>query len=446
VRASALPPIGLIQDEAIADALRYLDAHYAWIYDGKSYLLVKGYNVALQHDEWRTSTLASFREFYRAWRVGAGNTTCSIADLWLKDGDHRRFREITFDPSGRHASHVFNLWQGFAITPQAGSWAAIQEHVYEVVCGGNADYYDWLMNWCARLVQQPSHPAGTAIVLRGKPGAGKSLLWRALAAICGPHAAYVSHAGSLTSRFNGILAGCLFLHADEVVWGGDIIGANYLKGTLTEPTIAIERKGHEVIHVKNCLHVVMNSNETHVARVEGGDRRYAVFDVPATYAGQNRSYFAPLYASLQNGAPAALLYDLLARDLTSFDPFVPPATAARAEQQLRTLPPAEAWLVESARRGDLAGVEFGQRVKVSEVYGDYIRTMERRGMNRRSSETELGILLAKTLPTMQRRRSRLQGTVREYCYDLPALPQARESIAAALSLSVEWPADPTDED
>jgi len=29
-------------------------------------------------------------------------------------------------------------------------------HIRQVICGGNAEYFDYLLNWMARLVQRPA--------------------------------------------------------------------------------------------------------------------------------------------------------------------------------------------------------------------------------------------------------------------------------------------------
>ena len=63
------------------------------------------------------------------------------------------------------AADTLNLWRGFAVKPCQGSWDHLKEHLYEIVASGNADLYDYLLGWMARMVQQPSEPAGTALVL-----------------------------------------------------------------------------------------------------------------------------------------------------------------------------------------------------------------------------------------------------------------------------------------
>jgi hypothetical protein len=438
--APTLPPKGVLTPDQIAQMLAFLDANYFRLYDGRSYILVRGENVALGRREWRTSTVGAFREGFRGYDVPTTAGTAGVTDLWLKRAPV--FRELTFDPKGPTPGHVFNMWQGLAVEPAEGDWMRLKDHLYEIVCAANDDLFGFLMGWMARLVQQPWDPAGVAIVLRGKQGVGKGPLWSALAKIFGNHAVHVSHASALSSRFNGMLAGCVFLHADEVVWGGDIVGANYLKALMTEPTIGIERKGHEVIQVKNCLHFAMNSNEDHVARVEGGDRRYAVLDVKDTHKGHNKSYFDPLWRTVMNGAPAALLYDLLAHDLSNFDPFVPPETAAHLEQQMRALSPAAAWLVECAMDGEISGVPFGRELTAGAIYESYVKAMANRAMSRRSGETELGFLLNKTMPAMyrQRRINPASGRREWFCL-LPELPTARKLISEGLNVPIAWPAD-----
>lgn len=439
--APILPAKGLLDERQTDEALRYLDLHYHWIYDGRSYLLVRGENIALERPEWRTSTIPAFKEGHRGYMATLEGRVHPLADAWL----HRQTpkREITFDPKGTFRPDVFNFWQGWAMTPDPlQSWTILQDHVYEIVCAANVDLYDFVMNWCARLIQMPWEPAGTSIVLRGAQGVGKGPLWFAITRICGAHAVHIAHAGSLSSRFNGVLAGCVFLHADEVVWGGEIISANYLKALMTEPTISIERKGQEVIQVKNCLHIVMNSNEQHVARVEGGDRRYAVLDVLPDRAGQNLTYFDPLWDACRNGAPAGLMAHLLSRDLTGFDPFVPPNTRARLEQQLRSMSPMEEWFYGCLRVGAIGDALFDGDVQCKAAFDHYLKMMEHRGISRRSAETDLGIMINKIFPGIDKpRRIIAPSTRREYYWRLPDLGEARAAFSAFKRTVYEWPAD-----
>src|SRR5690554_2329300 len=114
------------------------------------------------------------------------------------------------------------------------------------------------------MLQNPGERAGAAVVLRGKQGTGKGTLGSTLLRLfgVGRHALHITTPDHFASgRFNGHLADCIFLFADECHWPGNKAHAGRLKGMLAEATIMIERKGVDPIPVDNSLHVLISSNE-----------------------------------------------------------------------------------------------------------------------------------------------------------------------------------------
>src|SRR5262245_51159105 len=112
---------------------------------------------------------------------------------------------------------------------------------------------------------------------------------------------------------------------------------------ITEPTLPIEKKGIDVFEVLNALKIIIASNEDWVIPAGIDERRFAMFNVAETYK-QNKEYFTALYAEIDEGGIAAMMYDLLNMDLKEWHPRDDvPKTAALHEQQLHSLPPLDAW-------------------------------------------------------------------------------------------------------
>ena len=105
---------------------------------------------------------------------------------------------------------MLNLWQGFAVKPRAGSWRTAQANTLRtIICNGNTDHFDYLMDWMADLVQHPEKQGEVAIVLRGNEGTGKGILARALKYLLGQHGFAISNARHLTGNFNAHLRDCV---------------------------------------------------------------------------------------------------------------------------------------------------------------------------------------------------------------------------------------------
>ena len=126
-----------------------------------------------------------------------------------------------------------------------------------------------------------------------------------------------------------------------------------MKGLITEPTLDIERKTIDVITLPNCLKILKATNNAWAAPVEANDRRYAVFELSDEHA-NDQQYFGPILRELEHGGRSAMLHDLLKFDLQGWHPRTDlPSNAAKAEQQILSLPPELQWLLGILTEGIL---------------------------------------------------------------------------------------------
>lgn len=434
-----LPP-GIVEDEQLPSAITWINSQHALVYDGAKCLVwSQVHDRVLNRWHWRQSSVSDFRAFYQAYLVQDGKRNRSLAEVWLAHEDARRYRDVVFDPTNTVGPECLNLWRGFAVTPQEGEWSCLREHLFEVVAGGNAEIYDYLMGWMARMVQIPQEPGGTAIVMRGTPGAGKGILVKSLGRLLGEHFVHISHMGQLTSRFNGHLADALLVFADESVWAGDKQGSGAIKAIITEPTLAIERKGREIVTVKNVSHVMMASNDSWVAPVGARDRRFVVLDVKDARVGDH-AYFDALGHEQANGGAPALLWDLLHYDLSVFRPERLPETVARRDQIIASMEPLSRWLVDrlsEASIGQSALLADGSRIERSKVYEDYLTTMTKWHISHPMNQAWFGRELHRLMPTLESR----QSGVGDRSYIFPPLAQCRTIFERAVGTPLAWPTD-----
>ena len=147
------------------------------------------------------------------------------------------------------------------------------------------------------------------------------------------------------------LARCSLLFADEAFGVRDRNALGVLKRLITEPTLTIEPKGVDLFTVRNCLHVIMASNDDFVVPAGHDERRYAVMNVSDRHRGDKR-YFGALDHELENGGLEAMLHDLLAMDLGSWHPRNDvPQTAALQQQKLESLEGIDKVIAELAHEG-----------------------------------------------------------------------------------------------
>ncbi|MBB6193467.1 hypothetical protein FHS51_003723 [Sphingobium wenxiniae] len=175
----------------------------------------------------------------------------SVADAWLAHPRMRKYPGIVLDPDNRETRKL-NLWQGWAIDPKIGDWSLMRrELIEEVLCAGNPDHADFVVRWMAFMVQKPGIRPEVAIAFRGNEGTGKGTLGRALMRIAGRHGITVSSPKQLAGNFNAHLRTAVFVFADEALWPGNKEAEGTLKQLVTEPVIAFEPKGKDVIQGRN---------------------------------------------------------------------------------------------------------------------------------------------------------------------------------------------------
>lgn len=258
---------------------------------------------------------------------------------WL-DHPHRAQKDrAEFAPGQKLPANVLNLWQGWPYSPlprDADEWGLAEKFVnfcYEVLCDWDDEAFAYLLNWMARAVQLPHLPGETVVVLRSKQeGTGKSFFGEQFGKLFGRHFMQVTDAKHVVGNFNGHMATLSLLLANEAMFAGNGAEADKMKGLVTEPTIPVERKHHNVTRVPNCLHVIMTSNHDQVVRADEFARRFFVLNVSDAWMGQ-RAKFSAVVADLEAGGYSDLLGCLFARDIAGWNPQPVPNTEALQEQK-----------------------------------------------------------------------------------------------------------------
>jgi hypothetical protein len=280
-------------------------------------------------------TLADFKAFHanrrKSLQNSRGTSEVGIGEWWLRHPERRQYEAIGYYPLEDDPKRL-NLWNGFACDERKGDCSLYLQHVEQNICAGVAEHFQYLLNWMAHCVQHPGRQAGSAIVLKGKEGVGKGAFVTTFGRCFGAHFRHVTHGRHLTGNFNSHLQQCTLLFADEAFFAGDRTHESVLKSLITEDTIQIEPKGFDLYSVRNCIHLLMASNNEWVVPAGADARRFFVLDVADTQM-QNTEYFAAIDRQMRNGGQEALLWDLRHRDISKFEPRKVPQTAALAQQK-----------------------------------------------------------------------------------------------------------------
>ena len=258
-----------------------------------------------------------------------------IGRWWISQEKRQQYDGIIYSPDGdgETTKGKLNLWAGFGCKPSGEKdCSRYIAHVRDNVCSGVAEHAEYLLNWMAYGVQHPGRPGEVAVVMRGKEGVGKGVAAREYGRLFGSHYRHISQAGHLTGHFNAHLQMCSVLFADEAFFAGDRSHESILKALITEETLMIEPKGIDPYPVRNCLHLIMSSNNDWVIPAGADARRYFVLSVSDAHK-QDHSYFASITQQMDAGGREALLHHLLKRDLSKFNVREVPQTDGLADQK-----------------------------------------------------------------------------------------------------------------
>lgn len=376
------------------------------------------------------------------------------AKRWFSDRRRRQYVGIEFFPNPDAApctEGYLNLWRGFSVEPrEGGSYAIFRDHLLNNVCDGDADLFRWVFGWFAHMVQRPRERIGTALVMRGKMGTGKTKIGEVMGSLILAHYFAVDEPRYVTGQFNAHMASCLLLQAEEAVWAGDKAAEGRLKGLVTSKFQMIEAKGIDPIRLDNFVRLIMTSNEDWVVPAGKDERRFCVLDINPRCA-QNTGYFQEMDEQLDAGGREALLHDLLRFDLSTVDLRRIPRTRALLEQKIRSLDSVESWLFERLFSGTTtaAGDRWLREIPVATLFDDYIAQADKVGVRRKSEQIAFGIKLAKLIPGLTKSRPFVDlspGAIRRtWCYVLPPLAECRAAFAAELGQEVDWDGDPEPE-
>ena len=253
------------------------------------------------------------------------------SDIWLADDKRRTFDGgMGMYPEGEPEG-VYNTFAGFASDPIVGDCSLFKQHILDIVCNRDSHTYEFVLDWCADLFQDPANPKGVAIVMRGGEGTGKGTFANTIGMMCAPHYVHLIDENHLTGNFNGHMAESLVVFADEITWGGNRRTAGKLKGLVTEKHLLLERKGIDAVVQRNMVHMLIASNSEWVIPAGIDSRRWLVLDVSGDKR-SSREYFTALNKELDNGGREAFMAEMMERKVKA-DLTLAPVTEALMDQR-----------------------------------------------------------------------------------------------------------------
>jgi hypothetical protein len=254
-----------------------------------------------------------------------------------------QYDDIKFKPTKIEDPYIFNLWSGFVSKPTRNMDLVkpILKHIKKVWAGNNLESYNYILTWFANILQKPDEKNSTVLVLIGGQGCGKNILTNFISehVIGEKYCETINDLNRVTHRFNSIIENKIFITLDEI----SNIEKNYhktfdiLKNIITEDIRIIEKKGFEPKKIHDFCNYIMLSNNFYPVKVEGMDRRYAIFECNNMYV-NNKDYFDSFKKKLNKKSGNAFAHFLLNFDINKRKLIDIPDTKIRRDLIYNSIP------------------------------------------------------------------------------------------------------------
>jgi len=341
----------------------------------------------------------------------------------------RPTRDIIFDPQkpsglGGLTNEPFNTWQGFNLIhePDPTKTRNTHELIFKVICNGNREHYEYILNCLAWLRQKTGKPLGIVLNLIGTGGMGKTVFGELLVTkFFGAHGQVLNSREQLGSRFNGRMEGKIITFVEETIFQGDKGLTDQFKASVTGTTLSIERKGMEARDVPNSNSFIMATNHDHAFHSDAGMSR-RVFPLRVSADSQGLGHLGPAAAKdMEAGGREAFWDEMAVRDISAFLPSRFPENAEIMRQVRMSQGPVEDFLLALANAGEIKSVMGGNKslpctITPSDLHKAY--QSHHGGQVYGISQSKLGALVELKMDIKLQRPWKKDGT-RERVYNIP---------------------------
>lgn len=182
-------------------------------------------------------------------------------DVFIGSRNREEYSEIVFQDVKLNKPYQYNLFKGFPYEPKKTIDTSLFWSFVKDVISNNDDFMNKVIcSWMAQIIQQPFTKIGTALILTGEKGCGKSTIVKIFGELFGDYFMQTASSKRMFGDFNAHLQNNLLFYANESFWSGDKSSEGRLKNFITEVEFTYELKGSAVYRGKNYSHLILDSN------------------------------------------------------------------------------------------------------------------------------------------------------------------------------------------
>ena len=368
--------------------------------------------------------------------TGKSKLTYSKApQVWLTSKNKNWVPGVTFYPKVTDEfpplhDNRLNLYRGFSVDPvncgdQDCALMLYMSHLLNIVCQKNTETFNYLLDWCAHMVQKPSEKPQAAILMKGGQGTGKNTAIRPLLAFMGVHGLYIEKSRGIAGQFNSIIENKILIFADEAVFRSRE-ATLLLRALITEDENIIESKFANMISQKNYSRIIMATNDDTAIQFANDERRFLVLQLSDSKK-QDTKYFAALKKCMDDQLPAKLLYYLQHRDISNFLPMNVPKTTYLTEEKIHNLKPEQRFIYEALINGHfILNSGWPAQINTIDMHQWFRDWLDK---HRHSFAGDIAMKVGHNISKIGGWKIRQRaGQVRFYAYQFPLLDVARKKF------------------
>lgn len=302
-------------------------------------------------DTW-TNKIAKRSQMIALLPAGVRGDDIKRHPQWITRGAYY-IDEVGFDPTEKDQTIKLNTWRGFEIEAVEGNCELIKDLV-SYLCSAESNAHEaceFLLDWMAFQVQHPGIKLGSAIIMQGGQGTGKSTLFNVLQDIFGSYSKTLNQR-ALEDKFNSDwVEKTLFVKCEEIAASSDVWHVKgEVKDLITGDWIRSNEKNSVARPIKNRMNFAILSNETIPMPLDRDDRRFLVVRTPAP---ASNSFYKEVYEEINNGGVQAFFYYLKNRPLDNFNPKKHPPMTDSKRRLIMASAPSEQVFVEEWMSGSI---------------------------------------------------------------------------------------------
>jgi len=335
------------------------------------------------------SKRSDFMTMHEGSRYVEDDKSCDFLQRWFKDSTIRKYDRVDMLPPPLDCpSHVYNIWNGFAIENiesdgDGQEGLALILDLINTLCDFDDIVYEYVIDWLAHMIQFAGKKNGIALLFKSSGhGAGKGTLINLLRKMMGNNlvAETSNPQNDIFGNHGNVHIGRLLVSVDEVKCSDTNKQQGRLKNIITSERCTYNEKGRKQCEVSNLTRFIFTTNESIPICIEQGDRRMCVIESSNKYCGEENQ---PHWKNFQDKvfektAGLKSFFDFLnTRDISERNFSAIPKTKLKEDLQESTKNPMFAWFDQLVHYQ----TEDTQKYRQAELAKHFTAHMQMIGMN-----------------------------------------------------------------